>query len=204
MVEQLYVLASSQGYGKEDDAAILRIFKPGIPYIAGGVTRGVQSESKPIKKGEPKSISKIGFIGLGAMGYGMATSLVRAGYSVTAYDVYLPSINKFIAAGKNDSGVTSAADAVAESDLVVLMVQSAAQAEDVLFGKGNVIDEVPNGATILLSCTVPSSFAKGLAAKLGALGRGINLVDAPVSGGAARAAKGELTVGHQKVIPKPP
>ncbi|KAI5460699.1 NAD binding domain of 6-phosphogluconate dehydrogenase-domain-containing protein [Mariannaea sp. PMI_226] len=191
-VEQLYILASAQGYGAEDDAAIVRIFTPGESHSNKKTPRTVESEDKPSQNGDFEPIINVGFIGLGAMGYGMAMSLVRAGYSVTAYDVYRPSIDKFIKSGKNAKGAMSASEAVAEADLIVMMVQSAAQAENVLFGTDNAIESVPNGAVILLSCTVPSSYAADLAARLAALGKGISLVDAPVSGGAARAATGQL------------
>lgn len=194
IVEQLYILASARGFGKEHDAGILRVFTPGLSNTASESTQIAGAERKPAHGYDSKLISKVGFIGLGAMGYGMATSLVRAGYSVTAFDAYLPCVDKFITAGDNAQGVTTAAEATSGSDLIVMMVQNGAQVEDILFGAGHAIDSVSRGATILLSCTVPCSYARDLAARLHDLGKEISLVDAPVSGGAARAASGDLTV----------
>lgn len=76
----------------------------------------------------------IGFIGLGAMGFGMATHLVRQGYTVVGYDVYTPTLQRFAAAG--GTVATSLADAVREKKYVVVMVASAVQAQDALFGDG--------------------------------------------------------------------
>lgn len=194
IVEQLYTLASARGCGKDHDAGILRVFTPTVPCSERRNSQTTNNQHMPTQDGKSRSISQIGFIGLGAMGYGMATSLVRAGFPVTAFDVYLPCVDKFITSGKNGKGVTTAAEATSGADLIVMMVQNAAQVEDILFGGGRAIESVSDGATILLSSTVPSSYVQDLASRLGALGKEINLVDAPVSGGTARAATGDLTV----------
>ena len=74
----------------------------------------------------------IGFIGLGGMGFGMARRLVGLGFSVCGYDVNPASGTALIAAGGQVA--TSAADAAHQADILILMVVSAEQAEDVLFG----------------------------------------------------------------------
>lgn len=135
-------------------------------------------------------------VGLGAMGQGMAQSLVRAGFSVQGYDVWAPSVEKFAASGP--SGISIAAsspgDAAKGTAALILMVQNAVQAWDVLFGAGKAAEELSDGAAVILSSTVPPSEARRIGDKLESLGRGLSLVDAPVSGGVARAAKGDLTV----------
>jgi len=75
--------------------------------------------------------SKVGFAGLGAMGYGMATHLLRSGHSVTGFDVYQPSLDKFQAAG----GATSCSptEAARGCAVFIIMVTNAQQAESVLF-----------------------------------------------------------------------
>jgi 3-hydroxyisobutyrate dehydrogenase-like beta-hydroxyacid dehydrogenase len=88
----------------------------------------------------------------------------------------------------------SPAEAAKGTTALILMVQNAAQAWDVLFGAGKASDELADGATVILSSTVPPSEARCVGEKLESLGRGLSLVDAPVSGGVARAAKGDLTV----------
>jgi 3-hydroxyisobutyrate dehydrogenase-like beta-hydroxyacid dehydrogenase len=145
----------------------------------------------------PPSVSTIGMVGLGAMGQGMAQSLVRAGFCVQGYDVWAPSVDKFVASGPSDKAVaaSSPAEAAKGTAALILMVQNAAQAWDVLFGAGKAAEELADGATVILSSTVPPSEARRVGEKLETLGRGLSLVDAPVSGGVARAAKGDLTVG---------
>jgi 3-hydroxyisobutyrate dehydrogenase-like beta-hydroxyacid dehydrogenase len=139
-------------------------------------------------------INKVGFIGLGAMGIGMATSLVKAGFPVCGYDIYPPSVERFLKCGRKASGAQTPADAAIDAQVLILMVQNASQADDVLFGSGKAADSLPNGSVVILSSTVPPSFVRDLRARLVVLGRNIDLVDAPVSGGVVRAANGQLTV----------
>lgn len=110
------------------------------------------------------------------------------------YDTYPPSIEKFVSAGGNALAASSPAEAAKDSEVLVIVVQNAAQVEDVLFGSGKAADALPNGASVVLSSTVPPSFAKEIEQRLNGLGRDIRLVDAPVSGGVVRAAQGQLTV----------
>lgn len=150
----------------------------------------------------PYEINKIGVIGLGAMGQGMAASLLRAGYDVQGFDVYQPSMDKFLTnPGKATVG-KSACETVSGADIALLMVQNAAQADDILFGeKAAAAHNLADGAVVILSSTVPPSFTRTLDAKLKSLGRGISLIDAPVSGGVVRAANGTLTVSPTSLLP---
>lgn len=128
------------------------------------------------------------------MGVGMATSLVKAGFNVWGYDVYEPSIQKFVAGGGKAIAATSPAEAAREAEVLVLMVQNAAQAEDVLFGAGAAAKSLPEGSIVILNSTVSPTAVRDLSTQLSSLGKGLELIDAPVSGGVARAAKGGLTV----------
>ncbi|KAI0596134.1 NAD binding domain of 6-phosphogluconate dehydrogenase-domain-containing protein [Biscogniauxia sp. FL1348] len=133
----------------------------------------------------------VSFIGLGAMGFGMATHLVSRGYRVTGFDVWEPTLTRFVAAG----GLSAAtpADAVRSSPFCVVMVATAAQAESVLVsGPAPAAPALPQGATVLLCSTVPCAYVQGLAARLAR--PDVRLVDCPVSGGAARAADGTLSI----------
>ncbi|KAH8203836.1 hypothetical protein TruAng_002013 [Truncatella angustata] len=136
----------------------------------------------------------IGFIGLGAMGFGMATNLVHQGYSVTGFDVWGPTLDKF----KDAGGITATtpADTVKGKDYVICMVATAAQAQAVLIDDANnALSTLSKGAAVLLCSTVPSSYVQGLEKQLRDLGRDdIFLVDAPVSGGTYRAADGTLSI----------
>lgn len=136
----------------------------------------------------------VAFIGLGAMGFGMATNLVKQGYSVTGFDVWGPTLDKFKAAG----GLAAAtpAEAVKGKDYLVCMVATAQQAQSVLVdGENAALPALSKGASVLLCSTVPCSYVQGLERQLAELGRGdILLVDAPVSGGTYRAADGTLSI----------
>ncbi|KAH7134055.1 hypothetical protein EDB81DRAFT_870735 [Dactylonectria macrodidyma] len=205
VAEQLYISGSSQGYGREDDAGLVRIFLPGNPTgVQTSATRTAQPTD--LTPGStPLEITKIGMIGLGAMGQGIASSLLRAGYPVHGYDVVERAIDKFLTYSGKPAKANSPAEAIADAEVVVIMVQNAAQVDDLLFGSGKGAASLLPGATVILNSTVPPSYVKGLAKRLDGLEKGISLIDAPVSGGVARAANGTLTVicsGDSSVIAK--
>ncbi|KAI4637674.1 hypothetical protein J4E83_000491 [Alternaria metachromatica] len=136
---------------------------------------------------------QIGFCGLGAMGMGMATHLVKQGYPVTGFDVYPPSLEKFQAAGGTPS--TSLSDSAKDKPFYIVMVASAMQAQPALFDKDGIVNALPKGATLLLCSTVPSAYAKSVEKELVDIGRDdVLFIDAPVSGGAGRAADGTLSI----------
>ncbi|KAJ5107320.1 hypothetical protein N7456_003995 [Penicillium angulare] len=135
----------------------------------------------------------VGFVGLGAMGFGMATHLVKEGYPVHGFDVFPASVEKFKAAGGIPA--SSLQESASDKKYYICMVASAPQVQSVLFGEGGIVAALPHGATLILCSTVPASYAQSVAAKLQSLGRGdIHFVDAPVSGGAKRAADGTLSI----------
>jgi 3-hydroxyisobutyrate dehydrogenase len=134
--------------------------------------------------------TKIGFVGLGAMGFGMAVSLCRAGFTVTGHDVRQEAMDRLVARG--GARAATPAEAVRAASLLFVMVVNDAQVDAVLFGAGGAAAALPAGATVVLSSTVPAGFVRELAARLGE--RGLHLLDAPVSGGAVAAVKGELTI----------
>lgn len=134
------------------------------------------------------------FIGLGAMGFGLATNLVRQGYPVTGFDVWPPTLERFHQAG--GSSAATPADAVADKPFCVVMVATAQQAQSVLLdGDAPAVPALPCGATLFICSTVPAAYVQGLARQLDAMGRAdISLVDCPVSGGTIRAADGTLSI----------
>lgn len=141
---------------------------------------------------------EVAFIGLGAMGFGMATHLVKVGYSVTGFDVWQPTLDKFAAAGGKTA--TTPAAAVEGKPVCVCMVATAQQAQQVLVeGEKSATTALPQNAVILLCSTVPCGYVESLAATLadpqGPVRRpDLLLVDCPVSGGATRAADGTLSI----------
>lgn len=132
---------------------------------------------------------KAAVIGLGSMGSGMAASLIRAGFEVAGCDVSVDAIARLEAAGGR--GAASPAEAAAGVEVAVGVVVNAAQTEAVLFGPGGIAETLPEGAVFISCATMDPEVARGLAARLEATGR--HYLDAPMSGGAARAAEGALT-----------
>jgi 3-hydroxyisobutyrate dehydrogenase len=138
---------------------------------------------------------EVAFLGLGAMGFGMATNLVKSGFSVTGFDVYAPTLQRFVAAGGKAS--TTPREAVRGARYVVFMVATAAQILSALFDEGTgAVWDLPRGAIVVLCSTGPPEHAPNVRRLLDErYGRAdVELVDAPVSGGTIRAAAGTLTI----------
>ncbi|KAJ6780435.1 hypothetical protein PWT90_07949 [Aphanocladium album] len=192
--EQLCIMAESFGHGSEDDASVIHAYMPTDADLVKDASRRPTRANELTPTTSPGEIATVGMVGLGAMGQGMAASLLRAGFAVNGFDVNSAAISKFAANGENACGASSAADAMSNAAVVILMVQNAAQADDILFGSGNGADSISDNAVVILSSTVPPSFVRKLGTKLQNLGRGISLLDAPVSGGVARAANGTLAI----------
>lgn len=124
------------------------------------------------------------------MGFGVAETLLRAGFDVTGFDVNAENMARFRAEG-GATGET-ARDAATDADVVICLVVNAAQTETVLFGTAGVAGVIAPGGVILSCATMSPQDAVRFAAAVEALG--LHYIDAPVSGGAVRAASGELTI----------
>src|SRR4051794_3853289 len=133
---------------------------------------------------------RVAVIGLGSMGYGMATSLRRAGFDVIGCDVSADSVKRFVADGGR--GAATPGEAAQGAGIVVSVVVNAAQTEAILFGKAGVAETLAKDAVFVSSATMDPEVARRLAKQLEASGR--HYLDAPISGGAQRAAQGELTI----------
>jgi putative dehydrogenase len=133
---------------------------------------------------------RVGVIGLGSMGGGVAKSLLRNGFPVTVCDVRPAVVESFVAQGAK--GAANPAGLAADCEIVVVLVVNAEQVESVLFGDGGAVSAMKPGTTVIMSVTLPPDYAEKLSVRLGA--RGILMLDAPVSGGEAKAATGEMTV----------
>lgn len=131
----------------------------------------------------------VGWIGLGAMGAPMARVAAEAGFPVTAFDVN-PAAAPALAPAVRAAG--SARDAVAGAELVVVMVATPAQLEDVLFGEAGIAAALSAGTRVMVMATVGPAAIEGTAARLAE--QGVGVIDAPVSGGVARAGTGDLLV----------
>ena len=132
---------------------------------------------------------KVAVFGLGSMGYGMAQSLLRAGHRVAGYDVNETAVAKF----RDEGGLAEDKAAAAPSlDAVVIVVLNAEQTESVLFGPDGVAPSLKPGAVVISCATVSPAFARDMEARCGALG--LLYLDSPISGGAVKAAQGQLSV----------
>jgi 3-hydroxyisobutyrate dehydrogenase len=137
-----------------------------------------------------EQINRVGVVGLGAMGMGMAQSLLRAGLEVHACDVRPEAVQKLVVAGAH--GTASPAELASKVEALLIVVVNAAQTEQVLFGPDGAAAHLKPGAVVISSATVSPEFAEALGARLQAMG--LRFIDAPISGGAAKAASGEMSV----------
>ena len=141
-------------------------------------------------KAQKPAARKVGFIGLGAMGFGMAKSLIANGFEVHGYDVSAEEVRRLASSGGR--GAKSPREAALGAELVVCVVVNAAQTEAVLFGKDGCLDAMPEGAVFMGCATMPPDAVRELAARVAAAKK--LYLDAPLSGGAKRAAEGALTI----------
>jgi L-threonate 2-dehydrogenase len=132
---------------------------------------------------------KIGVVGLGSMGYGIASSLLRAGHQVFGADVNPDAVKRLRAEGGSHTDTLAAA---AELDGLAVVVLNATQAEEVLFGKAGLVASLTAGAVVILCVTVAPDYARDVAKRCAAVG--LHFLDAPISGGSVKAAQGKLSV----------
>ena len=121
------------------------------------------------------------------MGLPMAVQLLEAGHQVTAYDIDPDAVGTL---GGRARSASSATEAAAGADVLAVMVATPAQVEDVLFGDQGAAGALGKGAVVLVMATVGPVAVEALAARLAE--QGVDVVDAPVSGGVARATTGDL------------
>src|SRR5438067_13498315 len=124
---------------------------------------------------------KVGVIGLGSMGMGAAVNLAAKGHEVIGCDLREAARAELRHSG--GAAVERAAELPDDVAAVLVFVVSAAQAEDVMFGPDGCAPRLREGAVVICSTTIAPEAARSLAARLAA--RGLGMLDAPVSGGAA-------------------
>ena len=137
-------------------------------------------------------MTSIAFIGLGNMGGPMAANLIKAGHSVTGFDLGPAALAAFVAAG--GKAAASAADALAGADFVVSMLPAGPQVRDVWLNQGGLIDVLTKTGIkpMLIDCST-IDVASAQAVYEAARQAGFDMVDAPVSGGTGGAINGTLT-----------
>ncbi len=131
-------------------------------------------------------MAKIAFIGLGHMGGGMAPNLAKAGHEVRAFDLSEEALARAIEQGCGRAGSTE--EAVADADVVVTMLPAAKHVLDVY--RSQVLGKAPTSALLIDCSTIDVASARSIEEEASA--QGYTMVDAPVSGGIAAAASGNL------------
>ena len=131
-------------------------------------------------------MAKIAFIGLGHMGGGMAPNLAKAGHEVRAFDLSEEALARAVEQGCNRAGSTE--EAVADADVVVTMLPAAKHVLDVY--RSQVLGKAPTTALLIDCSTIDVASARSIEEEAAA--QGYTMVDAPVSGGIAAAASGNL------------
>lgn len=136
------------------------------------------------------SALRVGVIGLGAMGSPMVRNLLKHGYGVAVWARRPEVIAPLVAAGAE--GAESSADVAARSDITITMVTDTRAVEDVILGERGVAHGARAGSTVIDHSTIAPDAARRIAAQLEA--RGVDMLDAPVSGGAGAAEAGTLAI----------
>ncbi len=133
---------------------------------------------------------RIGFIGLGIMGRGMAMNLLRAGFSLTVWNRTASRIEPFVAEGAR--AAQSPAEVAEHSDIIITCVSDTPDVQDVIMGENGVIQRAAAGALVIDMSTISPKVTRDIGEALEA--RGIHMLDAPISGGSEGAAKGTLSI----------
>lgn len=135
-------------------------------------------------------MATIGFIGLGNMGAPMAANLVKAGHKVSGYDINPAALSGLKAAGGSVAG--SAAEAAKDAEFVITMLPAGEQVREVWLHQGGLIETVQEAKPLLVDCsTIDVESARTVTAA--AAEAGLDMLDAPVSGGTVGAANATLT-----------
>lgn len=133
---------------------------------------------------------RVGFIGLGIMGQGMAANILRAGFPLLVWNRTLSRTATLAAAG---AGVAnSPAELAAASDVIITCVSDTPDVQEVILGPNGVVQGVRPGSLVIDMSTISPEATRMLAAALAE--RGVDMLDAPVSGGSEGTAQGTLSI----------
>ncbi len=133
---------------------------------------------------------RVGYVGLGIMGRGMAYNLLKAGFALRVWNRTAARMDALVEAGAE--AADSPADVAAHSDIIVICVSDTPDVEAVLLGENGILLGAKPGALVIDCSTISPRATRTMAAKL--KDRGVHMLDAPVSGGSEGAAKGTLSI----------
>lgn len=144
---------------------------------------------------------KVGFIGLGIMGKPMAKNLLKAGYELIVTNRSKASVEELVAVGA--TGVSSPKEVASLSDVIITMLPNSPQVKEVILGENAVIDGIKEGCVVIDMSSIAPLASQEISAELAK--KGVELLDAPVSGGEPKAIEGTLSVmvgGKKEVFDK--
>ncbi|MES0808193.1 3-hydroxyisobutyrate dehydrogenase [Roseibium sp. SCPC15] len=153
------------------------------------MARSTDSRSTQNSTREVIMTSTVGFIGLGNMGGPMAINLVKAGHKVLGFDLSDAAVAAHIEAGGEKA--SSVAELAAAADVIVTMLPAGKHVRQIYQGEGGILENAKPGTLFIDSSTIDVDSARVVSAA--AAEQGMQMVDAPVSGGVAGAAGGTLT-----------
>jgi 2-hydroxy-3-oxopropionate reductase len=133
---------------------------------------------------------KIGFIGLGIMGKPMSKNLIKAGHQLVVNDINQAAVDEVVAAGAVSA--SSAKEVGEQTSLVILMLPNSPQVKEVVLSRGGLIDGIKSGSTVIDMSSIAPAASQEVAAALAA--KGVEMLDAPVSGGEPKAINGTLSI----------
>ena len=133
---------------------------------------------------------KIGFVGLGIMGNPMSQNLLKAGFSVRCWNRTESKMTEVVDAGA-EAGI-SASDVASHSDIIITMLSDSPDVEEVILGKNGVLQGANSGSVVIDMSTISPSVTRNIAQKLSS--KGIEMMDAPVSGSLPGALSGTLSI----------
>lgn len=134
--------------------------------------------------------TEIGFIGLGIMGKPMARNLIKAGYKLVVFDVNKAAVNEVVEAGAEEG--TSSKDVASKASVIVTMLPNSPHVKEVVLGANGVLEGVKPGSILIDMSSIAPLVSKEIAGKVKE--KGIEMLDAPVSGGEPKAVEGTLAI----------
>lgn len=133
---------------------------------------------------------KVGFIGLGIMGKPMAKNMLSAGYDLTVFDLNKASIDEVVSFGAKEA--ENIIELAAESDVIITMLPNSPHVKSAVLGVGGVIETVKEGTILIDMSSIAPLASKEIAVELAK--KGVEMLDAPVSGGEPKAIDGTLSI----------
>lgn len=134
--------------------------------------------------------SKIGFVGLGIMGKPMSRNLLKAGHQLVVYDVLPAPVEELVAAGA--ARAESSAEAAARSDIIITMLPDGPEVRQAVLGPNGVLEGARKGSIVVDMSSISPLVSQEVGAACEA--KGVEFLDAPVSGGEPKAVDGTLAI----------